>query len=72
MENKELFSEHISGKDVTAIAKEVGCSKSTVYNHLGGDEPETPLTKRTYELIMDAAKRILVERGKIFLTLENK
>jgi predicted transcriptional regulator len=72
MDDKQLFEEYITGKDIIRICEEVGCSKSTAYKYLNGEEPETNLSKRTYQLVLDSAKKILIERGKLFLTLENK
>jgi len=72
MDNKQIFEDHITGKDISRICTEIGCSKSTVYKYLTEEEPETNLAKNNYKLVLDCARRILIERGHLFLTLETK
>lgn len=64
---KELFNDHITGKDITKISEETGLSKSTIYTYLNGGVPDTFNAKISEQTILKCCKEILIKRGQLLL-----
>ena len=64
---KDLFNDHITGKDVKYIAEQLQCAKSTVYTYMNGGVPETDKAKKLEQEILKLAKEILIERGNLLI-----
>lgn len=66
---KDLFTEYITGKDIKKISEDTGISKSTIYTYINGGIPDNDESRKKEDIILSECKKILIERGEMFLNL---